>query len=59
MQCAVQVCDRARLPGSFVRTYSQAWAIVGVSVAGALLGAAAHRGGALLLKRRHYSFVGT
>ena len=39
------------------RAVAQAWAVVGVSVAGALLGAAAQRGGALLLKRSRYRHV--
>ena len=39
------------------RAVAEAWALVGVSVAGALLGAAAHRGGALLLKRNRYRHV--
>ena len=36
---------------------AHAWAIVGVSVVGALLGTAAQRGGALLLKRNRYRHV--
>ena len=39
------------------RGVAQAWAVVGVSVVGALLGAAAQRGGALLLKRHRYRHV--
>ena len=39
------------------RAVAHAWAIVGVSVVGALLGTAAQRGGALLLKRNRYRHV--
>ena len=39
------------------RAVAQAWAIVGVSVVGALLGAAAQRSGAMQLKRNRYRHV--